>query len=78
MTEYQKARKWRERHKLTREQLAAHIGYSQEAIYWFERGCTPPRGKGRKRSQIEPWVWRRYKLACYGWQSEADDKPFGW
>lgn len=77
MTEPEKARAWRERHKFTREQLAERVGYSVEAIYWFEKGINPPRGKKRKRGPIEPWVWQRYKLACLGWQS-SQNKQWNW
>ena len=66
MTEHEKARAWRLKNKYTRDQLAKLTGYSPEAIYWFERGCTPPRGKGRKRGKIPAWVWQRYRLACAG------------
>ena len=61
------AENWRKENGWSRPQLAAMTGYSPEAIYWFERGCTPPNRNGRKGFEsIRPWVWRRYMLACMG------------
>ena len=61
------AEKWRKANGWSRPQLAAMIGYSPEAIYWFERGCSPPKRNGSKGNEpIKPWVWRRYMLACMG------------
>lgn len=70
MTEHERAFKWREKHHLTRKQLAEAIGYSQEAIYWFEVGTTPPGRNESKSTEIKPWVWQRYKRACEGYDSE--------
>lgn len=67
--EHERAQKWRERQKLSREELGNAIGYSALAIYWFERGETPPSRNVKSGSQsreIKPWVWLRYKMACAG------------
>jgi hypothetical protein len=65
MTESQKATRWRVRLNLTPDQLSELTGYSKSAIYWFERGETPPSRKGSATSgDITPWVWQRYKAAC--------------
>ncbi len=89
MTEHEQARLWRESHGLSRDSLAELTGYSQLSIYWFERGCTPPRaversGRG-KPVQIKPahkpipdWVWQRYKRACEGVQRQLEGRKFKW
>ncbi len=70
MTEHERAFKWREKHQLTRKQLAEATGYSIEAIYWFERGTTPPGRNTTKAGPIKDWVWQRYKRACEGYDAE--------
>lgn len=69
MTEFQKARAWRESLNLTQEALGELTGYSREAIYWFELGTTPTRS-GKKSGKIKPWVWLRYKRACQAVDAE--------
>lgn len=78
MTEHERARKWRERLNLTRKQLAQATGYSQEAIYWFEEGATPPGRTQKKRGEIQWYVWLRYKRACEGVDSELRGGKFKW
>jgi DNA-binding XRE family transcriptional regulator len=78
MSEHVKAKRWRESLGLSHEQLGERIGYSREAIYWFERGMTPPRNyvnKLKKGRAIDPFVWRRYKMACAGY---AAGRTFNW
>lgn len=53
-----KVRAWRERVGLTVEALADASGYSQAAIYQFERGVN---GYGDQHSE---WAWQRYRLVC--------------
>lgn len=80
MTEYTKAKAWRESLRLSIQELAEHTGYSPEAIRWFERGITPTHGKGNdKDRRIKEWVWKRYKIACCGvaWQRRTK-KEFNW
>ena len=61
------AREWRERHGLTRAQLAEMIGYAPMTIYWAERGETPPgRGGDGNSHPIQSRVWLRYQRACQG------------
>jgi transcriptional regulator with XRE-family HTH domain len=60
MDEHLRARAFRERHHLTRDDLAALTGYTRNAIYLFERGLN---------SENEPHdtrAWHRYKAACMG------------
>lgn len=81
-TEPKKARRWREHHKLTVAQLADLTGYSEMAIYWFERGETPPKRRAKSGNDsdrtVAPWVWLRYKRACQGVQAELDGGRFEW
>lgn len=76
-SEHQKARAWRERVGLSPEQLAEHIGYTRQAIYWFERGETPPNRNAKSGNAADrahkPWVWLRYRRAC----GDLDAEMFG-
>jgi hypothetical protein len=56
----EQAKAWRERRKLSIEQLSELTGYSIPAIYAFERGT---RNAGESHSE---WTWHRYKMACSG------------
>lgn len=78
--EARRARLWREHHGLSKKQLGELIGYSPEAIYWFEEGKTPP---GRRQTadtrEIKPWVWLRYLMACAGIQRSLEtNRDFKW
>jgi transcriptional regulator with XRE-family HTH domain len=68
--EHEKARAWRESRGLTTKRLAELSGYSECAIFWFEKGETPPmrnaKGGHAKDRRHKPWVWARYKAACSG------------
>lgn len=69
---------------LTREQLGQLIGYKAQAIYWFERGETPPRkSKGKRRPPtagksvhlpVDRAVWLRYKRCCHSVTTREDFK----
>ena len=75
----QLAREWRERHGLTRAQLAEATGYASMTIYWMERGETPPgRGGDGNSHPIQPWVWLRYQRACQGLDAELKGVKFSW
>lgn len=81
MTEFNKAKAWRETLGLTPEQLAEKIGYTRMSIYWFERGETPPNrnaksGNGNDRTH-KPWVWMRYKRACGDYDAEINGRKKG-
>ena len=80
MTEYEKAAKWRNSLGLTQQALGEKLGYSKEAVCWFEAGLVPPSARKRTPVQrkIAPWVWRRYKLACAGLATELQAQPFNW
>lgn len=58
MTESDLARAWREKQNLSRAELSALTGYSQGAIFLFERGIN---SEGKEHDAA---AWRRYKLAC--------------
>ena len=58
--EHVRARIWRTTMELSRAQLSRLTGYSQQAIYQFERGVNA----GGEEHTAE--VWQRYKLACLG------------
>ena len=77
-TEHDKARLWREAKELTLEQLSHLTGYSVSAIYWFERGVTPPSRKASGDRTIADWVWQRYRAACAGVDAELAGRKFKW
>lgn len=82
-TEHEKARAWRERHDLSREQLAQLTGYSYEAVVLFEKGLTPVRKwKGTRKTEqreIKPEVWQRWKRVCAGVEAMLRErKHFNW
>lgn len=78
MKEHEKARAWRERHGLSLDQLATLSGYTRQALYWMERGLTPPDRSNPKRA-IASWVWKRYKNICAGVDSQIRaGKVFDW
>ena len=58
MTEHELAKAWRNKSKLTLDQLADLTGYSREAVHLFERGRN---SVGKPHA---PHAWRRYKLSC--------------
>jgi transcriptional regulator with XRE-family HTH domain len=57
---HQRAKAWRERRKLTREQLSELSGYTTSMIYKFEAGFQRP---GIEHSEF---VMQRYRLVCAG------------
>lgn len=78
--EFGRARQWREGLEMSKGELANAIGYSEMAIYWFERGETPPyrnSKSGSESREIKPWVWLRYKMACAGFAA-SKRKKFDW
>lgn len=81
-TEHNRARAWRERHGMTRDQLAQLVGYAPLSIYWFERGETPPRNYAnsyKRDRKIDLAIWRRYKMACAGADAQiARKRGFDW
>ena len=72
------ARLWREKHNLTRAQLAELIGYAAQTIFWFEQGQTPPDRRNDGTREIKPWVWLRYQRACQGLDAELRGVKFKW
>ena len=83
MTEHEKARQWRERLGLSKQDLADLSGFSYEAIHLFERGTTPSRTwknrPPREPQAVNPYVWLRYKRVCQAVDLELRTKePFQW
>lgn len=78
MTEYARAKAWREKRGLTQGKLAELTGFARETIYWFERGATPQGRTGKKPGKIKPWVWLRYKNACAGANALLNGRKFDW
>ena len=83
MSEAEKARAWREKHKLSKAQLAELTGYCYEAINSFEKGATPARTwkSGKKAAPpraINPYVWQRFKLCCAGVEAQLKGNEFNW
>lgn len=79
MTEFEKAREWRKRLGLSVPRLAELSGFSREAIYWNERGKTPPSRTSKKPGKIKPWIWFRYKRVCAAVDAELrGEKNFDW
>lgn len=83
MTEHLKAKRWREKTKLSVAELAEKAGYSIEAVYLFEKGFTyDARGKdGKDKIRTKPHddrAWRRYRMACAGVAAELGGQRFRW
>lgn len=71
VNEHLKAKRWRERLKLSVIDLSKLTGYSIESIYLFEKGFTyDARGKTKsgdvRTKAINPEAWKRYRMACAG------------
>lgn len=66
--EHLRAKRWRESHSLTPQRLSELSGYSTPAIFWFEKGLTPPmrnaKGGHAQDRKIKAWVWWRYRMVC--------------
>ena len=79
MTEYEKAKAWREKRGLTVLQLAELTGYGERALYWLERGQSPPNATRAKPAKVAPWIWQRYKMMAAGVEAQlASGKKFEW
>lgn len=79
MHEYQRAKIWREKRKLSVDRLAELTGYGSRAIYWLERGESPPNASRSKPGQVAPWIWQRYKMMCAGVEAQLHSgKEFDW
>lgn len=85
--EHELAKEWRERMGLTPQQLSDLSGYSLPAIWWLERGVTPPRtrqhvaGEAKKLAvrKIPKRVWKRFKNICCGVEVQLKaGKQFNW
>jgi transcriptional regulator with XRE-family HTH domain len=79
MTEYERAKAWREKRKLTVDHLANLTGYGRRIIYWYELGQSPPNGTRAKAAPVAEWVFQRYRMACGGVEAELKSgKTFDW
>lgn len=75
MKSHDKLKSWRERRKLTLEQLSESTGYSVIAIRKFEAGARHQRN-GEKHKE---WVLQRYRMACAGVDAEIrSGRAFEW
>ena len=78
MTEHERAKAWREKHGLSVDKLAYLTGYGYRAIYWLERGESPPNST-RHAAPVQPWIWQRYKMMCAGVEAQIKTgKEFDW
>ncbi len=84
MTEYERAKQWRERLGLTPAQLSELTGYATATLYWYERGETP-RSSGSGHPGGTPpaqYAWHRFKLCCEAIERRrgelASSQPFNW
>ena len=79
MKEFEKAKMWRQKRKLTVDRLAELTGYGPRSIIWFEQGLSPPNAQSRKARPVQPWVWHRYRMMCAGVERQLQTKrEFDW
>lgn len=70
---HERARAWREKRKLSIEQLSELTGYSDPAIRQLEAG---KRFGGAAHSE---WTWQRYQMACAGAERQlSTGRTFEW
>ena len=75
MKPHEKARAWREKHKLTLAELSELTGYSVIAIRKFEAGHRNA-SKGEQHSE---WVMHRFRMACAGAERQLKTgRAFEW
>ncbi len=72
MTEYERAKRWRNARGWTLDDLADLTGYSRSSIFWFERGVGPT-GK-----RIDEFAWHRYKRICHSIDVDKTGTAFKW
>lgn len=76
-----RARAWRLKQNLTVDALSELSGYSVSAIFWMEKGLSPPqphRGRSTSRS-VNPYAFQRYRRVCHSVQTQIrSGKPFDW
>ena len=78
MKEYEKAKAWRRKRKLTIDQLAQLTGYGPRSIIWFEQGLSPPNAQSNARP-VADWVWHRYRMMCAGVEAQIrSGRQFDW
>jgi transcriptional regulator with XRE-family HTH domain len=72
---HEKAKAWRERRKLSLDDLSELTGYSVIAIRKFEAGSRNVK-KGESHSE---WVMQRYRIACAGAEAQLKTgRTFEW
>lgn len=69
-----RAKHWRTNvMRISKAELAALIGYTEQAVYLMERGINS------QGMPVRDWVWTRYKMACAGAEyARFSGKPFDW
>ncbi len=76
VSEFQKAKTWREKRGWSVKQLSEKTGFSIEAVYRFERGTVAYDGKQKR---IDEAAWKRFRMACAGTELEAiRGRKFSW
>lgn len=68
--ENDRAREWRQFHRISRRELALFTGFSESSIVDFERGTR------HDGTPIDPKAWKRYRLACAAVSAGVTD--FDW
>lgn len=73
---HEKAKAWRERMKLTVQELSDRTGFALTSIYMFERGT---RQDGKKLSKHSEFAWQRYQMVCAAVDAELKTgRRFEW
>lgn len=73
---HEQAKAWRERMKLTVQELSDRSGYGLTTIYMFERGM---RQDGKQLSEHSAFAWERYRLICAAVDKEIrTGRRFAW
>lgn len=83
MNDHLKAKRWREKTKLSVAALAERTGYSPESIYLFEKGFTyDARGKTKRgdirKNALNERAFHRYRMACAGVSASLAGSSFNW
>lgn len=71
MTEFDKAKAWRQRQGLSRRELGELTGFSERSIFQFEAG------KRSDGTPIQADAMQRYRLCCAAIQ-HGHNKHFDW
>lgn len=76
-----RAKAWRLKQSFTVDRLSELSGYSVSAIFWMEKGLSPPqphRGRATSRA-VNVYAFQRYRRVCHSVQTETrSGKAFDW